>query len=169
MIEIFQAETPEQIEAAHALFREYEKWLALDLCFQNFEEELKTLPGKYAALVGGRLFLASVDGAIAGCAALRKLETNVCEMKRLFVRDGFRGLHLGKILIEKLITEARIIGYEKMRLDTLPEKMPRAVKLYQSFGFREIAEYYENPHAETLFLEVDLTDDNFLKTGDFSK
>ena len=156
MIEIFQVETSEQIEAARKLFREYESWLALDLCFQNFEEELENLPGKYAATAGGRLFLIAVDGAIAGCAAFRKLDAGVCEMKRLFVRDDFRGLRLGVSLIEKLISEARAAGYEKMRLDTLPSKMPRAVELYKSFGFREIKPYYKNPHNETLFLEADL-------------
>jgi ribosomal protein S18 acetylase RimI-like enzyme len=159
MIDVTQAETPEQIEEARRLFREYERWLALDLCFQNFEEELKNLPGNYAA-PNGRLFLIRVNNAVAGCAALRKLEERICEMKRLFVRENFRGLNLGKILIEKLLTEARFIGYEKMRLDTLPEKMPRAVKLYQSVGFYKIAPYYENPHRETLFLELDLTKTN---------
>lgn len=155
MIKVFEAETLEQLEEARRLFREYEKWLALDLCFQNFEEELKALPGKYAA-PDGKLFLISVDGAVAGCVALRKLEARVCEMKRLFVRGDFRGLNLGKVLIEKIIGEARRIGYEKMRLDTLPSRMPRAVGIYKSFGFREIAPYYETPHNETLFLELDL-------------
>ena len=155
MIDIIGVETPEQIEETRRLFREYECLLALDLCFQNFEEELKNLPGKYAA-PDGRLFLITVGGAVAGCIALRKLEKSVCEMKRLFVRENFRGLNLGKILVGKLLTEARFIGYEKMRLDTLPEKMPRAVKLYQSFGFCEITPYYKNPHQETLFLELDL-------------
>lgn len=152
MIEILQAETPEQIEAARTLFREYEKWLDLDICFQNFEEELQNLPGKYAA-PDGRLFLAFADEKAAGCIALRKLEENVCEMKRLFVRDEFRGIGLGEKLIEKLIDEARSTGYEKMRLDTLPGKMRKAVKLYAYHGFQEIAPYYYNPYTETLFME----------------
>ena len=155
MIEILQAETAEQIEETRKLFREYEKWLGLDLCFQGFEEELKTLPAKYA-IPDGRLFLALVNGKTAGCIALRKLEQSVCEMKRLFVRSEFRGLGLGKILIEKLIDEARFIGYEKMRLDTLPDQMAKAVKLYKSHGFVEISPYYENPYKETLFLELNL-------------
>lgn len=154
MIEIFQAETPEQIEDARKLFREYEKWLNIDLCFQGFEEELANLPGKYAKPYG-RLFLAFAGKEIVGCVALRKLAENICEMKRLFVREDFRRFGLGKILIGKLIAEAGLIGYKKMRLDTLPEKMPRAVKLYESFGFRKTEPYYENPHAETLFLELD--------------
>ncbi len=155
MIETLQAETSEQIEETRKLFREYEKWLGLDLCFQGFEEELANLPAKYA-MPDGRLFLALVHGKTAGCIALRKLEKDVCEMKRLFVRNQFRGLELGKLLIEKLIDEARLIGYEELRLDTLPDKMAKAVKLYKSYGFTEIPSYYENPHNETLFLELNL-------------
>ena len=155
MIEILQAETTEQIEETRKLFREYEKWLGLDLCFQGFEEELKNLPAKYAK-PDGRLFLVVVDGKTAGCIALRKLEKDVCEMKRLYVRSEFRGLGLGKFLIEKLIEEARLIGYEKLRLDTLPDKMAKAVNLYKSHGFVKIPPYYENPHDETLFLELNL-------------
>jgi len=155
MIEILHAETAEQIEETRKLFREYEKWLGLDLCFQGFEEELANLPAKYAK-PDGRLFLASVNDKTAGCIALRKLEKDVCEMKRLFVRNEFRGLGLGKFLVEKLIEEARLIGYEKMRLDTLPEQMSKAVKLYTFYGFAEISPYYENPYKETLFLELNL-------------
>ena len=155
MIEILHAETTEQIDQARSLFREYEAWLGVDLCFQGFEEELKNLPGRYAK-PGGRLFLAFVDEKPAGCIALRKLEEEVCEMKRLYVRDEFRGLGLGKTLIEKLIAEARRAGYKKMRLDTLPGQMARAVALYESHGFREIPAYYHNPYGETLFMENDL-------------
>jgi ribosomal protein S18 acetylase RimI-like enzyme len=156
MIEIVQAETDEQIEEARTLFREYEKWLDLDVCFQNFKEELQNLPGKYAE-PDGRLFLALIDEKIAGCVALRKLEENVCEMKRLFVREEFRGRGLGDRLIEKLLEMAQEIGYERIRLDTLPGKMQKAVKLYESHGFLEIAPYYENPYKETLFMEKLLT------------
>ena len=155
MIEILHAEAPEQIEQARELFREYEKWLGLDLCFQGFEAELAGLPGKYAK-PDGRLFLAHVDKAAAGCIALRKLEEDICEMKRLYVRDKFRGLGLGKILVEKLIEEARFAGYKKIRLDTLPDKMAKAVKLYESHGFRPIPPYYPNPYGDTLFMELNL-------------
>lgn len=158
MIEILQAETSEQIEAAKKLFREYEKWLGLDICFQGFEEELAALPGNYAK-PGGRLFIASVDGKIAGCIALRKFEENICEMKRLYLRDNFRGSGLGNKLIEKLIEEANLIGYKKMRLDTLPGKMNKAVRLYESHGFRQIPAYYHNPYSETLYMELDLSED----------
>ncbi|HLM00160.1 MAG TPA: GNAT family N-acetyltransferase [Pyrinomonadaceae bacterium] len=153
-IEIIQAETPAQIAQARSLFREYEAWLGLNLCFQNFEEEVANLPGKYAESAGGRLFLAFVDDErLAGCIALRKLEDGVCEMKRLFVRADFRGRKIGKVLIEKLIEEARAVGYRKMRLDTYPPKMAKAFELYQSHGFREIPPYYHNPLGETLYME----------------
>jgi len=152
---ITQAETPEQIEEIRHLFLEYEAWLDVDLCFQSFEEELKNLPGKYVAPTG-RLFLITVENKPAGCIALRKIGDEICEMKRLYLRDGFRGLGLGKRLIERLIKDAKVIGYKKMRLDTLPDKMPQAVKLYESYGFRQIEPYYENPHTETLFMEKEL-------------
>lgn len=155
MIKIVQVETAEQIEEARKLFREYEAWLGLKLCFQNFDEEVAALPGKYA-LPEGRLFLALADKQLAGCIALRKLEEGVCEMKRLFVKEDFRGMGLGKLLIEKLIAEARLSGYNKMRLDTYPPKMAKAVKIYQSYGFREVPSYYHNPYGETLFMELDL-------------
>jgi ribosomal protein S18 acetylase RimI-like enzyme len=155
MTTILQAETPEQIETARLLFREYETWLDMDLCFQGFEEELRTLPGKYIA-PRGRLLLALVDEKAAGCIALREIHDGVCEMKRLFVRDEFRGRSLGLLLVEKVIGEARAAGYLKMRLDTFPPKMGKAVKLYESHGFREIAPYYNNPHAGVLFMELDL-------------
>ena len=156
MTKIFHAEIKEQIEEARKLFLEYEAWLGIDLCFQSFKEELENLPGKYAK-PSGRLLLAVFDEKIAGCVALRKLEADVCEMKRLYVRSEFRGFGIGKKLIERLIDEAQKIGYKKMRLDTLPDKMPKAVKFYRSHGFRKIAPYYDNPHKETLFMEKNLT------------
>lgn len=152
MIEIINAETPDEIEEARKLFREYETSLDLNLCFQNFDEEVLNLPGKYSA-PEGRLFLAFSDENPAGCIALRKLEDEICEMKRLFVREEFRGQKIGVLLIEKIIAEAGKIGYKKMRLDTHPPKMGKAVKLYESYGFREIPPYYHNPFGDTLFME----------------
>jgi len=152
---IKQATSAEDIEAAKALFREYETWFGMSLCFQGFEEELANLPGKYAP-PDGRLYLAYVDEELAGCIALRKFEDDVCEMKRLFLRKNARGYGLGKELIEKLIDEALAIGYAKMRLDTYPPKMGKAVKLYESHGFRPIEKYYDNPHEGVLFMELDL-------------
>ena len=155
MLEIIQAETAEQIEQAQKIFREYEAWIGLSLCFQNFDDEVKNLPGKYAA-PEGRLFLAFAGGKLAGCVALRKLEDGVCEMKRLFVKENARGRRIGVTLLEKLIEEARTIGYEKMRLDTFPPKMGKAVRLYESYGFRAIPPYYPNPYGDTLFMELAL-------------
>ena len=153
MLSIIQAETAEDIDQTRTLFREYETWLGLDLCFQGFEQELADLPGKYAK-PDGRLLLAYSNEKLAGCIAMRKLEDAVCEMKRLFVRDGFRGQKIGVHLIEKLIEEARIGNYAKMLLDTFPPKMGKAVSLYESHGFRSIAPYYDNPHEGVLFMEL---------------
>lgn len=153
MTKILHAETETEIDAARELFREYESWLGLDLCFQGFEAELATLPGKYAQ-PDGRLLLAYTDDKLAGCIALRKLEDGVCEMKRLFVRDEFRGQKIGIALIERVINDAREIGYAKMRLDTSTLKMKKAISLYESYGFTRIAPYYENPHPGVLFMEL---------------
>jgi GNAT superfamily N-acetyltransferase len=155
VLNIIQAETSGQIDDARRLFREYESWHGMDLCFQDYEQELAELPWKYVK-PEGRLFLAYSDDKLAGCIAMRKLDDGICEMKRLFVRDGFRGEHIGVSLVEKLIDEARAEGYLKMRLDTFPQKMGKAVSLYESHGFREIAPYYENPHSGVLYMELDL-------------
>ncbi len=155
MLTITQAKSESQIADARTLFREYEAWLGLDLCFQGFEAELAGLPGKYAER-GGRLLLALVNDQLAGCIALRTLEDGICEMKRLFVRDGFRGEKIGVHLIERLIVDAKEIGFKKMRLDTYPVKMGKAVKLYESHGFSPIAPYYDNPHDGILFMELTL-------------
>lgn len=152
---IRKAETAEDIEIVRGLFREYEAWLGMDLCFQGFEEELRTLPGRYAP-PDGRLYLASVNGQPAGCIALRKLDDGICEMKRLFLRREARGHGLGNILIETVIDEARAAGYNKMRLDTHPPKMGKAVSLYEAHGFRPIPPYYENPHEGVVFMELHL-------------
>ncbi len=155
MLEIIQAKTDEQIAAARELFREYEAWFGLDLCFQGFEAELAALPGKYA-MPEGRLLLAYSDKDLAGCIALRKLEDDICEMKRLFVRVAYRGAGIGVSLIEKVIADARAIGYAKMRLDTYPPKMGKAVSLYEAHGFTAISPYYDNPHSDILFMELSL-------------
>lgn len=155
MLKVIQAESEQQIDQARKLFREYESWLGLDLCFQGFEQELRDLPGKYSP-PDGRLFLAYAKKDLVGCIAMRKLEEGICEMKRLFVRDEFRGQKIGIQLIEKLIGEARTANYSKMRLDTFPPKMGKAVSLYESHGFRQIPPYYENPHDGVLFMELQL-------------
>jgi len=156
MLKILQTDNNEMIAEARTLFREYEAWLGMSLCFQNFEKEVAELPGGYAP-PSGRLYLAYVDERLAGCIAMRKLEDGVCEMKRLFVRDGFRGARVGVQLIERLIDEAKKENYRSMRLDTFPPKMGKAVSLYESHGFRSIPAYYNNPHEGVLFMELDLT------------
>lgn len=156
MLKIVEAESPEQIQQARELFLEYAAWLKLDLCFQNFEKELARLPGDYAP-PKGHLFLALYEDEVAGCVALRDLGSGICEMKRLFVRERFQGRGLGRILTEKIIAEARSLGYERMRLDTLPSHMGRAVTLYRSFGFQEIEPYYRNPTPGTLYMELKLS------------
>lgn len=155
MFSIIQAQTPAHIDTARALFTEYETALDLDLCFQGFEAELRDLPGKYA-LPTGRLLLAFDDDMAAGCIAMRALADGVCEMKRLFVRDEFKGKGIGRALIDALIAAAREEGYSKMRLDTFPPKMAKAVSLYEAYGFREIAPYYNNPNEGVLYMELDL-------------
>ncbi len=144
-----------EIEITRTLFREYEAWLGLDLCFQGFEAELASLPGAYAR-PRGRLLLAYIDGEPAGCIALRSLGDNVSEMKRLYVRDEFRGKGIGAGLIERLISDAKAIGYQAIRLDTYPPKMGKAVELYRSNGFSEIEAYYTNPYDGVLFMEKTL-------------
>ena len=161
MPRIEQATSNEGIALARELFREYSKALNVDLCFQNFERELRELPGKYAP-PAGRLLLAyhNVDAsrvALAGCGALRPLSPEICEMKRLYVRPEFRGRGVGRALIFALINAAQEIGYRAMRLDTLPE-MQEAQKLYQLLGFQEIAPYCANPVEGVRYLELDLAE-----------
>lgn len=155
MITIEQAETAEQIDTARELFREYETSMDLDLCFQGFETELAELPGKYT-LPNGRLLIAYSGKDPAGCIALRDLGESTCEIKRLYVRSGFRGQRIGLQLVERVIADARLIGYSKMRLDTAPDKMGKAVQLYESHGFREIPAYYDNPHPGVMYMELTL-------------
>ncbi len=154
-MEIIQAHSANDISHARELFKEYEAWLEVDLCFQSFEKELAELPGKYAP-PDGRLLLAIDNGKVAGCAAVRKIDDGICEIKRLFVRDESRGRGLGRKLAEAIIREARQIGYERMRLDTLPPKMNGAIALYRSLGFKEIAPYYDNPVPGAKVMELDL-------------
>lgn len=156
MLEVVQAETPEQIATARKLMLEYARWLEFDLCFQGFDEELRALPGKYAP-PAGRLLLALWNGNTAGMIALRPMnEPGLCEMKRLYVRPEFRGHEIGSTLAERVIAEAVEAGYTRMRLDTVPGKMDRAIAMYRAMGFSEIEPYYKTPVGQMLFMELAL-------------
>jgi putative acetyltransferase len=147
-----------ELKATSEIFREYAVNLGFDLCFQDFESEIAHLPGDYAA-PRGALLVAKVDGEIAGCCALRPLDSsdyvNTAEMKRLYVRPAFRGLGLGLQLAEAILDEARIEGYDSVLLDTLDD-MEIARAMYEELGFKEIPPYYHNPLAGAHYLKVDL-------------
>lgn len=155
MLEISQATTQSDIQEARRLFKEYEASLGISLCFQDFDREVANLPGDYAP-PSGRLLLASEFDQIMGCVALRPLGPATCEMKRLFVRPEYRARGLGRILVEAIIEEARAIGYTRMRLDTIVDRMERAVALYRAIGFVEIPPYRDNPVDSATFMELDL-------------
>lgn len=155
MTTLVQAGDADAVAQARELFCEYEAEARLDLCFQNFEEELAGLPGGYAP-PEGRLLLALYERQLAGCVALRKFDEGVCEMKRLFVRPAFRGQGIGRALARRVIEEARAAGYSTMRLDTLA-RMRAAVALYESLGFRRIEAYRPNPLEDVVYLELMLT------------
>ena len=150
--------TAAEFQVTRQIFQEYALQLGVDLCFQNFDAELESLPGDYAE-PHGALFLARVDGELAGCCALRPLASsdypNACEMKRLYVKGSHRRLGLGRQLAEAILDAARIAGYHHMLLDTLTE-MESARALYQDLNFEEIPPYYHNPIAGAHYLKVDL-------------
>lgn len=151
---IVHAKTIDDLEKIRQLFREYEGFLGVDLCFQDFESELTELPGKYAAPHGALLMAVEGQDA-AGCVAMRPLQELVCEMKRLYVKPQYRGRGLGKMLAKAVIDEAVIAGYSHMRLDTL-NHLRRAIALYRSLGFRMIQPYYQNPLPDVLYWELEL-------------
>ena len=143
------------LAVARALVREYAEWLAIDLEYQDFERELALFPGDYVPPYGA-LLLAQAGSDIAGCVALRRLEPRICEMKRLWVRSNFQGLGIGRALAVAVLERATQLGYERMRLDTLP-RMAAALALYRDLGFREIPAYYPSPVPGTIYLEKALT------------
>jgi putative acetyltransferase len=155
LLALAQAESSSQIARARELFLEYAQSLGFSLCFQNFDQELAGLPGDYAP-PEGRLLLAECEGQVAACVALHKSGPGICEMKRLYLRPQFRGKGLGRALAERIIAEAREIGYERMRLDTVEPVMKDAVVLYRKLGFKEIAAYRPNPIAGAMYMELEL-------------
>ncbi len=165
MLEIFAVESGEDIEAAKQLFGEYAEFLKKELCdyaelpwfinyLKGFEKEVATLPGEYAA-PDGCLLLAKYEGEVVGCVALRKLSEDVCKGKRLYVRPEFRGLKIGRKLMESLISEARRIGYCAIRGDTVGS-MQAAQSLHASLGFKEIEPNHCDPIKDAKFIELKL-------------
>ncbi len=154
MLEIFPVKTDKDLEIVKSLFVEYADSLGFDLGFQDFQEELANLPGEYAP-PKGCLLVAEYKDQPAGCVALRKLSDGVCEGKRLYVRPEFRGLRIGRKLMEAIIEEALKIGYTRIRGDTLAS-MKTAQALYASLGFKEIKPYCHNPIEGAVFLELKL-------------
>ena len=157
-LQLITPASPQELDTVRAIFQEYADSLGVDLCFQQFDEELATLPGEYAP-PRGALFLASVDGEVAGCCALRPLDTadypNAAEMKRLYVRKPFRNFGLGRQLAEATLDAAREAGYATVLLDTLDE-METARALYEELGFQEIPPYYHNPIPGAHYLKATL-------------
>ncbi|OWQ84722.1 GNAT family N-acetyltransferase [Roseateles aquatilis] len=158
-IRLISPDSPLLWEEARLILREYAQSLDIDLDFQNFEQELASLPGEYAP-PQGTLMLALVDGQVAGCGGFRPLTdvdyANACEMKRLFIRPAFRRFGLGRTMAQALIDSATTAGYSSMLLDTLDD-MEAARGLYESLGFAEIPPYYFSPVAGAHYLKVDLS------------
>lgn len=152
LFQISTASSPQDLTLVRRLFEEYAAWLGFSLEYQGFAQELADLPGKYGS-PQGRLLLARCQGVPAGCGALRPLSSATCEMKRLYVRPEFRGRKLGLLLAQRLVADARLLGYQFMRLDTVPAKMGDANRLYRAIGFYEIEPYYESSQPGTCFLE----------------
>ncbi len=158
VISLRPAQFPDDLQTVRQLLLDYQAGLDIDLGFQGFDAELAELPGAYAAPTGA-LLLAYVDGEPAGCCAMRPLyntdHLNACEMKRLFVRPAFRGFGLGRLLVERILSDGQLNGYTTMLLDTLSD-METARALYQEMGFVEVAPYYHSPIAGAHYLKAAL-------------
>ena len=144
----------DEIDNVRQLFREYTDFLGVDLGFQHYDEEIHALPGKYA-LPDGRLLVVYYEDQLAGCVAMRKIDEKSCEFKRLFVRSEYRGKLLGRMLMEKVIEDAKRAGYETGYLDTL-STLKSAVAIYKRLGFEEIPAYYDNPLKNVEYYKIDL-------------
>jgi ribosomal protein S18 acetylase RimI-like enzyme len=154
MLAILPVRGGADLDEIRRLFRAYADSLGVDLSFQDFEREYAALPGEYVP-PRGELLIARWEGAVAGCVALRALDRETCEMKRLYLRDAFRGRGIGRALADAIVAAARDRGYQRMRLDSLPS-MESAIALYRAMGFREIAPYRTNPIVGTKFMELEL-------------
>jgi putative acetyltransferase len=154
MLSISAVVSGDALLQARILFEEYAASLGIDLCFQDFAQELATLPGAYGP-PGGRLLLARWDRESAGCVAFRPLQHDICEMKRLYVRPAYRGRGVGQALAERIIGEACAAGYTSMRLDSLSSMEP-ALQLYRRMGFRDVPPYRQNPVPGAVFMELPL-------------
>lgn len=144
----------DELDNVKQLFREYETFLGVNLEFQQYEDEINGLPGKYA-LPDGRIYVIYYQDKLAGCIALRRYDEESCEIKRLFVRPEFRGKKLGKILMETIIEMAKEQNYKFALLDTL-SKLESAVAVYKKMGFVEVEAYYENPLEDVLYFRIEL-------------
>ena len=156
MVRLHAATSATDLESIRTLFHEYADSLGVNLDYQGFEEEVRDLPGKYAP-PAGTLVLAYNDDALLGCVGVRPIDDEIAEMKRLYVRPSGRGLGLGRTLAEAAVRFATVTGYERMRLDTLPQ-MDRAQELYRTMGFMPIHAYRFSPVPGTVFLELVLTE-----------
>lgn len=150
-LKLIIAENEAHFEDGKKLFREYAASLSIDLAFQRFEEELDTVQDQYGP-PSGALVLAYAGERAVGCACVRSKGAGIAELKRMYVKPEFRGHQLGKLLLERSVSIARDLGYEKLRLDTLAS-MTGARKLYESFGFGTIPAYYANPHEDAIYME----------------
>ncbi len=154
-VQITEAVSADDIGHIRRLFRIYADWLNVDLCFQDFDAELAGLPGNYAP-PQGRLLLARVGDKVAGCVGLRPLEDGICEMKRLWVEPGFEGRGIGRRLAEAIVDAGRELGYQAMRLDTMPKRLKAAGHIYETLGFKAIPDYYHNPLDGVVMFELKL-------------
>ena len=146
---VIVAQTPQHYEVAVELFKEYAAALGVDLCFQNFDQELQTLPQKYG-LPTGALWLLEVEGHFVGCVAIYQINASTCELKRMYVQPAHRGQKWGETLLQTALETAEKMGYQTMQLDSL-QRLTSAIKLYQRFGFKEIEPYNFNPEPDVVY------------------